>query len=69
MWVYQYDFKTGEEVDVNKGHHGPVHNVRFSPTHDSYASGSEDGTIRVWYLDGSAPAVEGAANGNGAAAS
>lgn len=78
MWVHLYDFVSGEELEVTKGHHGPVHTLRFAPTYDSYASGSEDGTIRIWYLEGSEGSDQangqvnsqpnGQANGNGGTA-
>ncbi|GKB06489.1 serine-threonine kinase receptor-associated protein-like protein, partial [Tanacetum coccineum] len=35
-------------VACNKGQHGLVHCVRFSPGGESYGSGFEDGTLRIW---------------------
>ncbi|KAL4419533.1 hypothetical protein ABPG77_005764 [Micractinium sp. CCAP 211/92] len=68
MWVRLHDYQTGEEVEVCKGHHGPVHNVRFAPGGATYASGSEDGTIRIWRTDFQAEAAAAAAAGNSGSA-
>lgn len=50
MWVHVYNADTGEEMETGRGHHGPVHCMHFSPLGDSFISGSEDGTIRIWKL-------------------
>ena len=63
MWVRLYDYDTGAELEAGRGHHGPVHCVRFAPGGATYASGSEDGTIRLWQTE----VASGGAGENGAA--
>ncbi|KAL8843312.1 MAG: hypothetical protein Q9170_000170 [Blastenia crenularia] len=47
-WVRVYDFDAETELEVQKGHHGPVWTVSFSPDGKLYATGSEDGTVKLW---------------------
>jgi len=47
-WVRVYDFDEEKQLDVYKGHHGSIWSVSFSPDGKLYATGSEDGTIKLW---------------------
>lgn len=47
-WVRMYSYDEGKELEVSKGHHGPIWSVSFSPDGKLYATGSEDGTIKLW---------------------
>lgn len=49
-WVRLHDLKSGELLDTYKGHHGPVHTIAYSPDGCVGATGSEDGTIRLWKM-------------------
>lgn len=37
--VRVFDYGTGKELELHKGHHGPVHCVRYSPDGNTFASG------------------------------
>jgi len=47
-WAKVYDFDSDMELDLHKGHHGPIWSISFSPDGKLYATGSEDGTIKMW---------------------
>lgn len=49
LQIRLYDKTSKQELHTFHGHHGPVWCVRFSPWGDSFASGSDDGTIRLWH--------------------
>lgn len=44
----KYSIENGAELESFKGHFGPVHCIQYSPDGEIYASGSEDGTLRLW---------------------
>ncbi len=67
LWVRLYDYDTCEEVACNKGHHGPVRCVAIDPFGTHYASGSEDGTIRIFPMPQTTSPLSAAANKSTAA--
>ncbi|CAH0489008.1 unnamed protein product [Peronospora farinosa] len=56
-WVRVFDFESGQLLETHKGHHGPVRCLRYSPSGNSFATGSEDGTIRIWQNDSKSAAA------------
>lgn len=51
-WVRVHDL-SGEELEVLKGHHGPVHCVEYSPDGEMFASGSGECNVidhLIWLL-------------------
>ena len=47
-WVRVWDWESEQEIEVQKGHHGPIWSTSYSPDGNLYATGSEDGTIKLW---------------------
>lgn len=54
LWVHVYSYDSGKLLETLKGHHGPVHAASFSPDNALLATGSEDGTIRMWKTEAGA---------------
>jgi len=50
LWLREFDVASGEVLRTFKGHHGPIRSVRYHPSGNVGASGSEDATIRLWDL-------------------
>lgn len=48
FWIRVYDYHSEQELDIQKGHHGPVWTMAFAPDGKILASGSEDGTVKLW---------------------
>ena len=53
LWLHVFDISStssANEISVHKGHHGPIFCTRWDTQGHSIASGSEDGTIRIWSI-------------------
>ncbi|PHH68272.1 hypothetical protein CDD82_682 [Ophiocordyceps australis] len=47
-WARVLNYDDEGETETLKGHHGPIWSIAFSPDGKLFATGSEDGTIKLW---------------------
>ena len=47
-WVRVWQREPKKLLETLKGHHGPIWSSAFSPDGNIFATGSEDGTIKLW---------------------
>ena len=60
MAVRVFDFGSGALVEEHRGHHGPMFSARYAPSGETYATGADDATVRIWQTDPPKPEGEGA---------
>ena len=46
--IYVWALQTGKLLDVLAGHEGPIACLDFNPIGSTLASGSWDGTLKIW---------------------
>ncbi|KAI9292389.1 WD repeat protein [Neoconidiobolus thromboides FSU 785] len=56
--VFVWSMQTGKLLDVLSGHEGPISCMAFSPIDNMVATGSWDGTVRIWDAFGRGQSVE-----------
>lgn len=49
--IYEVDFQSHNILACYHGHHGTVHSLRYCSECDSFISGSDDSSIRLWMVD------------------
>ena len=48
--VLIWDMRTGQCVQSFEGHQSDINSVKFHPSGDAVATGSDDSTVGVWFI-------------------